>query len=382
MTPDDPPLSPVRSTAAYDGGGADAVVTGHASFVFSCSKRANKMSLHDTNTGDQVIALDAPTQSPSCIAVAADGVKAAYGTATGAVYVWDVMYPSSMESFRPEEDAGSEVTALEWHPRGHVLAVATAAGNLYLWDLVVGALLYPVIAHEGPIASVKWTANGRLLVSVGKEDGVLRVWNPRNVDQLGEISELSELNKDELRWHSSGIRCLDTLDDMSRVAATGGADGTVLLSVLKPESLCGVFHAMPAHASGVPVTAVRFAPLTSPKPLRSASASKDGIIQLFDMDRRLPMGKFDHCKEVVQLEFSENADVLFSAAGDTVRAWDARVAPEEESPVTFGPEANVTSFAITNAGASLVTACDDGKLYSFDMRYPAGEAPSTQVDTK
>lgn len=339
------------------------------------------MSLHDTNTGDQVIALDAPTQSPSCIAVASDGVKAAYGTATGAVYVWDVMYPSSMESFRPEEDAGSNVTALEWHPRGHVLAVATAAGNLYLWDLVVGALLYPVVAHKGAIASVKWTANGRLLVSVGRDDSVLRVWNPRNVDQLGEISHLSEHNKDDLRWHSQGIRCLDTLHDMSQVGLTGGADGTVLLSVLKPESLCGVFHAMPSHAPATPVTAVRFAPLQS-KPLRSASADADGVVQLFDMDRRLPMGKFDHAGEVVQLEFSDNADVLFSAAGNTVRAWDARVAPEEESPVTFAPEAKVNAFAITNGGASLVTACDNGKLLSFDMRYPAGEAPSAQPDVK
>lgn len=384
MSPEDPPQQPERATQAYEGGAVDAVQTGHASFVFSCSKTAHKMSLHDTNTGDEVISLSAPAQSPSVIAVAADGVKAAYGTATGAVYVWDVMYPTTMESFRAEEDSGAPVTALEWHPRGHVLAVATAAGNLYLWDLVVGALLYPVVAHDGSVSAVKWTANGRLLVTAGAADGVMRVWNPRNMDNLATLSSESERSKDDLRWHPGGIRCLDTLDDMSRVAITGSIDGTVLLSVLKPESMCGVFHAMPSHASGTPVTAVRFAPLKSPKPLRSASASRDGVVQLFDMDRRMPMGKFNHRdQEVVQLEFSENADVLFSAAGETVRAWDARVAPEEENPITFGAHAGkVTSFAITNAGASLVTACADGKLYTFDMRYPAGEPPSTQAEVK
>lgn len=167
---------------------------------------------------------------------------------------------------------------------------------------------------------------------------------------------------------------------MSRVALTGSADGSVLLSVLKLETMCGVFHAMPSHGAGTPVTAVRFAPLNSPKPLRSASASRDGIVQLFDMDRRLPMGKFDHGKEVVQLEFSEKGDVLFSAAGDTVRAWDARVAPEEENPIAFGGHpAKVTSFTITNGGASLVTACEDGKLRTFDMRYPSGEPAPAQV---
>lgn len=381
MVQDDPPELPVRTTDAFQNTSADAIQTGHGSFVFACSKTSHKLSLHDTSTGDEVISLNVPAQSPSVVAVAADGVKAAYGTATGAVYVWDVMYPSSMESFRPEEDAGAPVTALEWHPRGHVLAVATSSGNLYLWDLVVGALLYPVLAHEGPISAVKWTANGRLLVTTGGSDATLRVWNPRNVENLAELSQQTEPNN--LKWHTSGIRCLDTLDDMSRVAVTGSADGSVLLSVLKPESMCGVFHAMSSHASGTPVTAVRFAPLQSPKPLRSASASRDGIVQLFDMDRRLPMGKFDHGKEVVQLEFSQNADVLFSAAGDTVRAWDARVAPEEENPIAFGGHpGKVTSFAITNAGASLVTACEDGKLRSFDMRYPSGDPPSAQAEVK
>lgn len=339
------------------------------------------MSLHDTNTGDQVISLNAPAQNPSVIAVSNDAVKCAYGTATGTVYVWDVLYPTSMESFRPEEDATAEITDIAWHPRGHVLAVATASGNMYLWDLVVGTLLYPVVAHQGPLSAVRWTANGRLLVTTGSTDASLRVWNPRNVDNVAELSAQTE-DHPEVKWHTAGITALDTLGDMSRVAMTGSADGSVILSVLKPESMCGVFHAMTSHKNSS-VSTVRFAPLESPKPLRSASAAADGSIHLFDMDRRLPMGTFSHNQNrVKQLLFSHNADVLFSAAGDTVMAWDARVAPEEENPVTFGGHNGpVESFTITNDGANLVTACADGILRTFDMRYPSGDppAPSPQV---
>lgn len=380
MAPDDVPQMPIREIAAFESN-ASAVCTGHGGFVFSCSKSAHVLALHDSNTGDKVVSLEVPAQSPSCIAVSHDGVKCAYGTAAGTVYLWDVIYPTSMESFLPEENFTAAITHLSWHPRGHVLAVATTAGYLYLWDLVVGALLYPVPAHDGPISAVKWTDNGRLLVTAGGTDSTLRIWNPRNVDNLAELSAEAELSP-KVKWHTSGINALDTLYDRSRVAISGANDGSVLLSAVKPETaMCGVFHSMTSHTS--PVSAVCFAPIESPKPLRAASAATDGSLHLFDMDRLLPMGKFMHSSEVKQLEFSSHADVLFSAAGDTVMAWDARVAPEEENPVTFaGHPAPVDAFSITNHGASLVTACQDGVLRSFDMRYPAGDAPVFSVDAK
>ncbi|PXF47325.1 POC1 centriolar protein-like [Gracilariopsis chorda] len=370
---DAPPQIPSRTLRAFSAP-ASALQNGHAGFVFSCSRAADKLSLHDTNSGDRIISLDAPAQRPSRIAVSADGVKCAFATATGAVYIWDVLYPTSMESFRPDEDNSSPVTDLAWHPRGHVLAVATEAGNIYLWDHVVGALLFPLPAHTGSISAVRWTAHGRLLVTVGASDTLLRVWNPRNVNNLADVSASSE-HTTPAKWHVGGITCLDTLQDMSRVAITGAPDGSVLLSVLKPESQCGVFASMNSHDA--PVHCVRFAPIGSPRPLRSASAADDGSIHLFDMERRLPMGKFSHAnKPVVQLEFSHHADVLFSAAGDTVIAWDARVAPEEEPPITFGAHQHaVNSFALVNSGANLVTACEDGMLRTYDMRYPSGEPP-------
>lgn len=378
MAAGDPSIIAMRDLALYDHP-VTHVETGHAGFVFSCSKAANKVGLHDTNSGEPIITLDTPAENPSTVAVSADAVKAAYGTATGAVYVWDVLYPTSMESFRPNEDSSSPVTALAWHPRGHVLAVATASGTLYLWDLIVGTLLYPVPAHEGPISALSWTANGRLLVSVGA-DAALRVWNPRNVENLAELTSASE-DKDDVKWHVGPIKALDTLSDMSRVALTGADDGTVLLSVLKPEAMCGVFHTINTHPA--PVSAVRFAMLESPKPLRAASAATDGSINLFDMDRRLPMGKFTHdAGSVCQLEFSSDANTLFSAAGSTVIAWDARVAPEEENPVSFDAMKDISSFTLTNGGKGLVTACADGALRVFDVRHPSGEVPSVEEPSK
>lgn len=370
-------------------GGVDAIAVGHSGFVFSVSRKANCMALHEVNESAEVVSLDAPDQTPSCVAVAHDRVKVAYGTNTGAVFQWDVMYPTSMESFRTEEsESAGPVTCLAWHPRGHVLAAASKSGVVHLWDMVVGALLFPFACHEGNVVGVSWTASGRMLLTAGV-DGALRAWSPRNVDFLGSVT--ADDDKDDadegkktserspalssVKWHTKPLTCLDAMDDNSRVAVTGSEDGSVLLSVLKPEQGCGVFHAMQSHKR--PVSAVRFSSLDCPKPLRAASGASDGSIHLFDLDRRLPMGSYTHKGgAVTKLEFTDSADVLFSCGNSTVRAWDARVAPEEEPPIVFGGHnAKVNDFGIVNDGATLAAACDDGKLRLFDMRYPHGDAP-------
>lgn len=403
-----------RSVEVTSIGGINAVGAGKGGFLFSACSGANRMCLHDANEAAEVVSLEAQGQRPASVAISRDAVKVAFGTGAGAIYLWDVLYPTAMESFRTEDSvAAGAITKMAWHPRGHVLAAASEAGVVHLWDMVVGALLFPFPCHEGPIADIAWTGNGRMLLTAG-QDGALRAWSPRDVEFMGSVSRDDEdlasnslipggrsdshgrnsqprrsrqvhINGDSenelrappsVRWHSSAITCLDVMLDMSRVAITGGDDGSVLLSVLKPEQGCGVFHAMPSHSA--PVTTVKFSDLECPKPLRSASGAEDGTIFLFDMDRRLPMSKFLHSGgRVEKLLFTPSADVLFSAAGTTVHAWDARVSPEEAPSVCFGGhDKAVLDFTVVNAGATVAAACEDGKLRLYDMRYPAGVAPS------
>lgn len=396
MRPTGSALEPTKEVEVSSGSGVRALGTGNkGGFVFTASSRTDKMTLHDVNGGAEVVALEAKEESPRCVAVSHDALKVAFGTEKGAVYLWDILYPTTMESFRTEDSvAAGAITDIKWHPRGHVLAAASEAGVVHLWDMVVGALLFPVPCHDGPIAGISWTANGRLFLTAGASpevngtSGALRVWSARDVEFVGSVTadEDKEVAKRDnesdpgfrpasVSWHKSELTCLDAMMDMSRVAITGSRDGSVLLSVLKPEQGCGVFLALPSHKS--PITAVKFSALDCPKPLRAAASSADGTVRLFDMDRRLPMDQFKHSGgSVSKLSFSENANVLFSAGGSTVVAWDSRVAPDEATPVEFGGhKEKVNDFAIVNGGATLVTACDDGKLRLYDVRWPSGEAP-------
>lgn len=396
-TTDEQLVRPTKDIPIADNSPVSALATGKAGFVFTASSGADKMTLHDVNEGAEVVTLDAKGQAPSSVAVSHDAVKVSFGTTAGAVYVWDMLYPTAMESFRTEDAlAAGPITGMAWHPRGHVLAAASEAGVVHIWDMVVGALLFPVPCHDGPIAGITWTGNGRLLLTAGAAGegaggtGALRAWSPRDVEFMGSVAaddedpaqkKGGEFRETSVSWHKAPLTCLDAMVDMSRVAITGATDGSVLLSVMKPEQGCGVFHAMPSHKSRV--TDVRFSPLDCPKPLRAASGDSDGTVNLFDMDRRLPMAKFTHGEgksAIAKLHFNDTADVLFSCGGPSVIAWDARVSPEEAAPIEFGGHGNnVLDFSVANGGASLVTACEDGKLRLFDMRYPAGEAPVMEI---
>lgn len=368
-----------------DGGAPVHVSAGTGSFCFSGDASSCKLGLHDLRSGDAIIHHDIGSNVPTVTSTAHDSSKCAFGTTSGALFVWDVQFPTLLESFVPTTPTGEDVpvnpgariTCVEWHPRGHVLASGTADGTIAVWDMVLGTPVSVIPeAHAGGVKGLAWTAHGRVLASVG-EDGSLKVWNARHC----EVEAMIDGTGDASMWHKGGVTCVDTIADMSRVAISGGDDGSVFLSVLKPgekNDECGVFEKPRAHDNSS-VNAVRIAGVESIKPMRCASGADDGSLQLFDMDRRMPMGAFKHEGErgVRQVEFNYSGDVLFSAAGGTVKAWDARVVAEEAAEVTFGEKkgAPVTSFAVGNVGASVVTGAEDGMLRMYDMRYPAGTVP-------
>lgn len=387
---------PSKEIKVSPGTPCSAIAAGKPGFVFTANGAASKMTLHDLSDGVEVVGIEAKDESPGCLSVSHDDVKVAFGTAKGAVFLWDVMYPTTMESFRTEDSvAAGPITSLAWHPRGHVVAAASETGVVHLWDMVVGALLFPVPCHSGAIADLAWTANGRLLLTAGACDetpnspGALRAWSPRDVEFMGSVTADEGGNAPpvgaqgqklpSVAWHTSPLTCLDAMVDMSRVALTGAKDGSVLLSVLKPEQGCGVFHAMQAHRAAV--TDVRLCSLDAPKPLRAASAAADGSVHLFDMERRLPMASFSHDKKSVgKIQFTENADCLLSSAGATVVAWDSRVSPEEEPAIEFGGHGKkVNDFALVNGEKGVVAACDDGLLRLYDMRWPSAATSSVTV---
>lgn len=361
-----------------DGGGSIFVSAGTGKFCFAGDAGAKKLGLHDVSQSESVLNHQLNGDIPTIAATAHDAGKAAFGTRSGAIFVWDVQFPTVLESFLSGESESAEgvgttkdpISVIAWHPRGYALAAGTSKGALTVWDMVLGAPAFRIdTAHAGGITGVSWTAHGRALVTSGF-DGELRVWNVRHarIDAAIDGTKASDM------WHDGPISALDTIEDLSRVALSGAADGSAFLSVLKPGERdgCGVFCRLPSHEGSV--TAARFAPLSSTAPLRAATGGADASVRVFDMERRLPMATFQHARgeSIRQIEFAPDGNAAFSAAGKAVVAWDTRVSEDELPGVRFEADAKVTGFCIADDAKSIILGCEDGLLRMFDVRYPSG----------
>ena len=56
------------------------------------------------------------------------------------------------------------------------IATCIPDGSVRVWDLSSGRLLADVRAHDGPVAEVRLSADGRTLATRGKKDGKIRFW--------------------------------------------------------------------------------------------------------------------------------------------------------------------------------------------------------------
>jgi len=378
-------LAKVSDKKDEEDGGPMYISAGTGVFAFAGDVSSGRIGLFDLRSGEHMVKHELKDgDKPTCVSTAFDSGKGAFGTESGEIFVWDVSFPAVFESFKTEVRKGEAspapdtpkdgIECMSWHPRGHVLATGSTAGTLTVWDMCLGNPAFSIPkAHGGTITDLIWTGHGKQLITVSA-DNELRLWNSRRSEIMGVIEGKE---KPEM-WHTGGITVVDALPDLSRVALTGGKDGTTFLSVLKPgeKEGMGVFSALSKHTSEI--TAVKMGPLECTKPMRCVSASKDGEIHMFDMERKLPMAKFNHQGDadgVVHLEFNNNGDVLFSAAGNCVKAWDSRATKDEMPEISFDTDSKVSSFAISNDGSNIMLGCEDGSMRCFDMRYPVGNPP-------
>ena len=68
-----------------------------------------------------------------------------------------------------------DVSVLSWNSEGELVALGSGSGMIYLLDQARGKLVHSWQAHTDAIIGLAFSADGRLLVSMGK-DGRIKVW--------------------------------------------------------------------------------------------------------------------------------------------------------------------------------------------------------------
>jgi WD40 repeat protein len=240
---------------------------------------------------------------------------------------------------------------------GKLLATTGNDRTVRLWDMSSAQPLGPPMAgHTGPIWSVAFSPDSKLLATAS-EDGTVRLWDVSSRQPLGE----------PLTSHTGPVFSVVFSPDGKMLAVTGN-DGTVRLWDVSSDQPLG----QPLIGHTGPVFSAAF----SPDGKVLATGSADRTVRLWDVGSRQPLGPplIGHTDDIRSVTFSPNGKVLATTGNDrTVRLWDVGFRQLLGPPLT-GHTGPVWSVAFGPDSKLLATASEDAavRLWDVDSHQPLG----------
>ena len=221
--------------------------------------------------------------------------------------------------------------------------------SLRLWNLKTGACFGKFLGHGKDVLATAFSPDNRHILSGGR-DNKLKIWNVK-----GEC--VYTLEKD---GHTDWVSCVRFSPAVqSPVIVSGGWDNCVKVWSLS-DFRC--LHTLRGHTGYVTTVTV------SPDGSLCASAGKDGVAKLWDLNRGEHLYELP-CGEVVnQLAFWPNRYWLCVASEKTIHIWDLEskskiaelAAPKAEGDKTVAPEC--LSVAWSADGSTLYGGYTDGAI--------------------
>jgi WD40 repeat protein len=133
------------------------------------------IKLWDVSNGKLVHALKDHSDAVYSVAFNSDGTLLASGAADRAVKVWDVATGKRLFTLSESTDW---VYAVAWNPANKQLAAAGVDRSVRVWDVSAsgGKIVHSVFAHEGPVARLAYSSDGKTLYSLSEDRG-LKAWD-------------------------------------------------------------------------------------------------------------------------------------------------------------------------------------------------------------
>ena len=306
------------SVWAADGGGAPAVLRGHAGSV----------------TG---VAFD-----PAGRLLATTSVD-------GTLRLWDADRPGQLPVL---PGGGHTVRAVRHSPDGQSIVTATQDGAVRLWDAATGDDLGPLGEAAETLPGIAFAAGGTLLaVAAGGTDSRTVIWT------TADRRKRSQFRTGEPPIGLGGLISPDGRRSVTRLRATGppGSIDDPGLSAAALWDACDGRHLATLSGHTAFISQVAF----SHDGRWLVTASYDGTLRRWDAESGSPLGVLaGHRDWVVGVAFSPDDRALASCSFDgTARLWDA--ATGEPLEVLEGHAARIRSLTFDPTGRRLATVSDD-----------------------
>ncbi len=242
------------------------------------------------------------------------------------------------------------IRAISFSPDGRILASAGDDFTVKLWNVRSGKLLRSFDNHVDTVTSVAFNKEGSYLIS-GSEDKTIKVWDT----YLGEMVV-------NFNAHEGAVTSIKVSPHEGNVFASAGKDGVVKLwdldKILQKKE--GIFiHELKGHKGSVLELAF------SPDGITLASAGKDGTAKIWNA----AAGKIEHDLKghrgaVRVIAFSPDGKILATGSSDeTVKLWmtdTGRPINEDENQIRH--KSWISCLAFSPDGKILATGSWDNTV--------------------
>ncbi len=282
-------------------------------------------------------------------------------------------------------------------PDGKLLATGDVDGEIRLWQVANGQLLFTHHAHADWVFSVAFSPDGKTLAS-GSADQTIKLWDISNLDNIQQIITI-----EGEQGHTNWVRSVAFSPD-GKILASGSVDATVKLwNVSTGECL----NTLQGHAKGIwsvafnpdgktlvsggddttlklwdlsqgeclktlqghrlPVWSVAF----SPDGTTVASGGVDATVKLWNSStgecQHSLTGQQGHREGIRSVVFSPDSKTVASGSADlTIKVWD--VSTGQCLNTLQGHQGAIWSIAFNPLGNTLVSAAEDRALKMWDSR--------------
>jgi WD40 repeat protein len=287
---------------------------------------------------------------------------------------------------------------LAWSPDGSLLAVASAAGGVTLFDAATGSVKHALAGHANGANALAWAPAGSILAT-GGQDGCVRFWQPATGAQTAE-TKLGSAWVEHLVWSSGTTAAAPLLFAAAgRKLVALHADGSVAHAFPDaPKTIAALAFAPSSPHSAAPRLAsacfghvavwdaATFAALKeftygnaiyaltwSPDGRWLVAGCHDNAVHLWVPTEDLELHMSGYEMRLKELSFSGDSKWLATGGGRDGCLWDCSGAgPEGREPLMLPHDGRVTAVAFQRAHGLLATADATG---AFSLWAPSRKNP-------
>jgi WD40 repeat protein len=256
-----------------------------------------------------------------CVAYSSDGSRVATGLNDDKITMWNAISVSRLMLLKHP----GEVTSVTFLFNDTLLASGSSSNTIMLWDTISGSPIRTYGEHTKSVNCLSAFPKTSRIFASGSADCTIRIWDATSADCILTME-----------CHESPVLSVAVLPDGSRILS-GLQDGIIVLW----DSTTGTeLQQFELHTGAVCSLAVN-----DFKDLRFASASKDGVINIYSISRNVEVMMHDLEHEVHTIAFSPDGEMLAFNAPQNVlvlncstRQVSAKFRHQGVTQVAFSPQ--------------------------------------------